>query len=193
MAIVKTDRRSIRTRKAIRNAFAQLFSEKGFAAFTISDLTERANINRKTFYNYYPSLKVLAEEITSEITEGFVSLLSEIDFDKPRPDFKAFATKLTTYLHEESELFKNLFSSEHHLSFMNRLTPSLKARAKALLMPRTDAQEDDIDYAIDYSITGFIAVLQSWLKSEHKKSPAEIAAILEGMLNGGFASLMHKN
>ena len=48
----KTDLRVIKTKKAIRNAFAELLSEKDIQKITIKDIADTAVINRKTFYNY---------------------------------------------------------------------------------------------------------------------------------------------
>ena len=47
------DRRVIKTKRAIRNAFAKLMVEKDINDITIIELAEAADINRKTFYNYY--------------------------------------------------------------------------------------------------------------------------------------------
>ncbi len=50
----KQDLRVIRTDRRIRETFLQLIDEVGFDAVTIKLLTERAEVNRGTFY---PSLR----------------------------------------------------------------------------------------------------------------------------------------
>ena len=52
----KPDRRVARTKKAIKNAFAELMAEKEFSEITVKNIAETADINRKTFYNYYNSV-----------------------------------------------------------------------------------------------------------------------------------------
>jgi AcrR family transcriptional regulator len=47
------DRRGQRTRHLLSAAFVQLMREKGYSAITVSDLIERANIGRSTFYSHY--------------------------------------------------------------------------------------------------------------------------------------------
>lgn len=47
----KPDRRVARTKKAIKNAFAELMSEKEISEITVKDIAETADVNRKTFYN----------------------------------------------------------------------------------------------------------------------------------------------
>ena len=48
----KQDRRVVKTKRAIRNALVQLLSEKELDQITVKELADRADINRKTFYNY---------------------------------------------------------------------------------------------------------------------------------------------
>src|SRR5215471_2043298 len=47
------DLRVRRTRKLLQKAFLELTVEKGFAALTVQDITERAMVNRSTFYRHY--------------------------------------------------------------------------------------------------------------------------------------------
>ena len=48
------DPRVRRTRRYIQEAFMTLLEEKGFSAVTVREITERAEINRATFYAHYP-------------------------------------------------------------------------------------------------------------------------------------------
>ena len=49
------DRRFKKNKKEIRRAFIDLVIEKGYDKLTISEITERADINRMTFYSHYES------------------------------------------------------------------------------------------------------------------------------------------
>ncbi|GAH73061.1 unnamed protein product, partial [marine sediment metagenome] len=46
----KVDKRIIRTRQQLSEAFFELLEEKGFQKITVQDITDRANVNRATFY-----------------------------------------------------------------------------------------------------------------------------------------------
>ena len=46
------DRRILRTKKAIRDAFLTMLADMPFEDITVSALSEYAGINRKTFYLY---------------------------------------------------------------------------------------------------------------------------------------------
>jgi len=49
----KNDRRSQRTRHLLGEALVDLMMEKGYNAITVSDIIERANVGRSTFYAHY--------------------------------------------------------------------------------------------------------------------------------------------
>lgn len=57
----KLDPRVKRTRSLILGAFNELLAEKGFNAITVQDITERAEINRATFYAHFSDKFALLE------------------------------------------------------------------------------------------------------------------------------------
>jgi len=57
----KIDPRVRRTRQLLEEAFAELIQEKDFQSITVQDITERAGINRATFYAHFPDKYALFE------------------------------------------------------------------------------------------------------------------------------------
>lgn len=55
------DRRVRRTERLLKQAFRELVAEKGFAAVTVRDIAERADVNRGTFYAHYPDKYALLD------------------------------------------------------------------------------------------------------------------------------------
>jgi AcrR family transcriptional regulator len=64
----KLDPRVKRTRQMIEQAFLELVKEKGFQAISVQDVTERAGINRATFYAHFPDKFALLDHA---IQQGF--------------------------------------------------------------------------------------------------------------------------
>jgi AcrR family transcriptional regulator len=58
----KLDPRVKRTRNLIQHAFLELLAEKGFHSVTVQDITERAEVNRATFYAHYADKYALLDE-----------------------------------------------------------------------------------------------------------------------------------
>ena len=51
----RRERRRTETRERIFRAALALFAERGFAAVTVKDITEAADVGKGTFFNYFPS------------------------------------------------------------------------------------------------------------------------------------------
>ena len=72
MPVNEKDPRVIRTRQLIQAAFAALAREKDFADITVRDITERATINRATFYAHFDDKYALLESLVAETFMTFV-------------------------------------------------------------------------------------------------------------------------
>ena len=68
----KEDLRVIKTKEIIRNTFKNMILEMDYDYITIKELTERAKINRKTFYLHYESLDDLLLEIQNSLANNFI-------------------------------------------------------------------------------------------------------------------------
>ena len=68
----KTDLRVIRTRKAIHDTFYEMIAKMDYEDITIKELTQRAMINRNTFYLHYESIDALMQELQDETIEHFI-------------------------------------------------------------------------------------------------------------------------
>ena len=59
----KEYRSTLRTKKMIRAAFVELLGEKkNMETITVSELSERADVAKSTFYNHYDDVYAVAEE-----------------------------------------------------------------------------------------------------------------------------------
>ena len=57
-------------RKAIEEAGTKLFTERGFTASSVKDITEAAGVPKGSFYNHFKSKEALAAEIVTEYGKG---------------------------------------------------------------------------------------------------------------------------
>ena len=64
----KLDPRVKRTRQLLEQAFTEAISEKGFQSISVQDITERAGVNRATFYAHFEDKYALLDHT---IRQGF--------------------------------------------------------------------------------------------------------------------------
>lgn len=62
----RLDPRVKRTRQLLQNALLELLREKSMEGISIQDITERATINRATFYAHFPDKYALMDSIVRE-------------------------------------------------------------------------------------------------------------------------------
>ena len=70
--ILKNDLRIEKTRNLIIETFKTLLCEKDYEDITIKELTEKAKINKSTFYRHYSSLDKLMDTLQDEIVYKFM-------------------------------------------------------------------------------------------------------------------------
>lgn len=75
----KLDRRQRRTRRLLAEALIALIPEKGYDTLSITDITDRADLNRATFYLHYGSKEELLMDL---LEERFDELVAEMEANR---------------------------------------------------------------------------------------------------------------
>jgi AcrR family transcriptional regulator len=65
----RRERKKEETRGRITRAALELFHEKGFEATTVDEITERADVAKGTFFNYFPKKESVLEALSEEWME----------------------------------------------------------------------------------------------------------------------------
>ncbi len=85
-SVLSTDRRSVRTRLALRDALAEEIAAMGdLSRVTVTAVTSRAGVTRRTFYSHYRDIPDLVNRIESDtVTElrPLVAQLSQVHLDE---------------------------------------------------------------------------------------------------------------
>lgn len=76
----KQDLRFIKNENLIENTFREMIAENEYSRISIKELTERAQINRKTFYLHYASLDHLVAACQFKLMEPTLRMISETVF-----------------------------------------------------------------------------------------------------------------
>ncbi|MEU4317777.1 TetR family transcriptional regulator [Nocardia fluminea] len=82
-ALPLRERKRIRTRRALADAALALFTEKGFAATTVEELVEAAEVSRSTFFRAFPTKEAVAVEAETELWTGYLQALAARELTGP--------------------------------------------------------------------------------------------------------------
>ena len=151
----KPDRRVQRTKKAIRAAFAELFANKSAEEITVTDIARKANINRKTFYNYYPGVHSIAQEIEDEIFASLDESLKGVDlYAEP----ETTVARLSGVICADMEFCRSIFTSRNNAAYTIRLLSVITDRIKAPISKETDIAGRELDIMTEYTLAGLLQV-----------------------------------
>ena len=169
-----TDRRVLRTKKNIRQAFLHLLSEKSLSQITVKELSDLADINRKTFYMYYSNIEDIFAELEDELVLKLVHVFEKELFQKEMFDSYSFFENLNRTIQEDIDLYRILNHSD--------LLPHLIQRAKNALIEvffrkyNISADSDNERYILyaEYAASGILSMYTKWFSRDFHMSLEEL-------------------
>lgn len=194
----KIDPRVIRTRNLLRDALIALIREKGFEAVKTQDITERATLNRATFYLHYRDkydllvksmydiLGTLEDDISINIPEAVPHQLSADDIFKPLISvFEHFARYADFYRVMLCEAGVPSIIAE-----MQRYIEEIALRWMSRLQPDPSRRAVEPDMIVKFISTAYIGVVKWWLENARPHSAEHMAKQFMNLITfGAFRSL----
>ena len=184
-----TDRRVLRTKKNIHQAFLQLLSEKSLSQITVKELSDLADINRKTFYMYYSNIEDIFAELEDELVLKLVHVFEKELFQKEMFDSYSFFENLNRTIQEDIDLYRILNHSD--------LLPHLIQRAKNALIEvffrkyNISADSDNERYILyaEYAASGILSMYTKWFSRDFHMSLEELTRTAAEITLYGFQHL----
>ena len=183
----KHDRRSQRTRHLLSAAFVQLLKEKGYSAITVSDIIERANIGRSTFYSHYRDKDDL---FVGELDRVIEILGHRAPNQKDMPFFPSLG--LFQHVGEEYELYKALVWTPGIDLLIKHLQTSLSHRIEQGLEKSGNEFEVPIPVLANFISGSFLTLLKWWLENKMVYSPEEMDAMFRRLIMAGVETMKTK-
>ena len=185
MAERKEYRSAIRSRRLIHQAFLELLREKPFEKITVTDIVNRADINRSTFYAHYPDVRGLVEALVEKGLNESLMIIRNMDFQDALADPAPFLKELICNGQGYMEIYRLMGKS----NFMLELTEEIKALMldKALTcegIPLPVRQSDAFRIQTTFFIGGILNIYQQWMLGGINCSVDDVTAQLVAMIAG---------
>lgn len=180
------DLRVRRTLESIRRAFEALMLEKDYEKITVTELAQRAMINKKTFYTYYPSLDDLLAEIQDELSEEFSKRTKDYtyaDIDKLTREFFLFSE-------EKGPFYEKITCTDSIIrNRMIRNVTKTSDRKYSQLKQYTEYEQNLIR---TFANSATLSIYKQWIE-DGKKVPVErIIELTTMMINDGLKEIIRK-
>lgn len=192
MAEKKEYRSAIRSRRFIRQAFMELLKEKRLEKITVTDIVNRADINRSTFYAHYTDVKALIEEIQHEVIERTMVLVKEMDFMEILRQPTPFVKKLIDIANENRELYAVLGKAALSMNQLERIKLLLVKKAMQLpQIPEEIRSQKNFAVRINFFVGGIINVYQQYLMGNLDASSEEIVDDIAVLIRTSSDSILN--
>lgn len=178
MNVMKEYRNSIRSRRLIREAFAELLAKKGsLEKVTIKEIVDRADISKSTFYAHYDNIDDLIIEIEDEFLTTIQKELDEFK-DNPSKDIYPYLQSVTALLKKNETTYKLLISPGIPSLFIYKLKKLIYSNIKDNKTLIALNNNPSVRYAmINFTTSGFIALVEDYFNGSNKLSLDDICKI----------------
>jgi len=173
------DRRILKTRNVIKNSLTSLMKEKAFDKITIKNITEKANINRATFYLHYMDKYNLLEQSQNDILNEIKEVLSDA-FKTFNPEslpiqdvntIIPFLTCVYESIEKNSEFVKVVLGGNGDLNFQLKFKSLIEDLIKKISVIKTpSAFCIPMKYLIETATSIHIEILSNWFENEMDKT-----------------------
>lgn len=179
MAGIKNNRRTLYTKKVIREAFLALLENRELQKITVTDICKLADVNRGTFYQYYKDPADLFHQIEEELIDDILPIVKVRESEQLAEWLQRFITILQENQaislsllqnYTESRLINHIFAEVHEIAIA----------AFAYMYQQRDPRL--LEYYFTYFVKGVIGTVVEWMEKDDGTTVAEISQILAQLL-----------
>ena len=185
------DRRVVRTRRVIREAFFRLMEEQDYHKITIASVAREADIDRKTFYLHYGSVSELVDEIVYDEAQTIIEGCRAALRGSGKPlDVAQLFRGISLALAPDVSRSKRVAQHVSLPDLLDRLESSLVEvvlEDNALGLKRDDPY---LQYTVSFFCAGIVAVYRRWLMSDSDIPLDNLASATSVCLSGGLNGVL---
>ncbi len=170
-----SDKRVIRTKKAIKAALFKLLETKDLSVVTITELTQKANVNRRTFYTHYRNITDILNEIEEDLVEALTRLLRQFDVSNYKESTYKLFMGLNELIMVDFDFYFHFVRVDMRGTLMLRLKNVIKCTTDRMLEQICTKQNGDVEIISSFIVGGFFNTYLEW-HNHMSEIPIEHAA-----------------
>ncbi|MGP3910872.1 TetR/AcrR family transcriptional regulator [Nonomuraea sp. 10N515B] len=179
------DRRVRRSRRMIQEALVALILEKGYDAVTVTDIIDRADVGRSTFYAHFTD----KQDVLFSNLDG-LAFLHPAPVDGPGELF-AFSLPMFEHVHEQRRLVRALMGRRSGGLVHARGEQLLAAVVRKELLAAGARASAALDLLVVCVVGAFMGLLRAWVDGESAASPAELDAAFRAAVEPGVRAALN--
>ena len=189
--VKKTDLRVIKTKNLIYNTLIELMKDKTFEEIKVSDICNKALINRSTFYSHYEDKYDLLVDFINSLKDEFVTELNKNSSNLNTKEYYIELIKIfLNHIEERKEMYTSIMINNKNSIMMDILLDvvnndllkkmiSEEKNPKAIQKFKTSIPYDII---AKFYLGGVINIGVEWLKDNKKYTKDDIIKYISELI-----------
>ena len=162
------------TRMVIENSFLELLQEKPMAKITVTELCQKAQINRATFYKHYLDVPDLLEKLEEELFSQIRAM-----FRNQAADMESMLLDMMNYTRRELTRFLALGGDNGDPSLMTKTFLICYENGYPLVERNTPEMDDTKRRMLfQFMSQGAGGILTWWIKNGMKEEPEKVITLI---------------
>ena len=165
----RIDRRKVRTRALLRDALLELIQEKRYEDISIQDITDRANLNRATFYLHYADKEELLITSLQEIYDALIGSMLPLDPAILIVDNHEFECAILQHVKDNAGFYRVLLSEQSPPAFIVKMTEYVAKVTLDMCKPLFEGKPEPpipLDASAHYYAGATIGLITWWVKHD---------------------------
>ncbi len=182
----KTDRRTLYTRKVIKDTLLELLREKPFPTVTVTDICRVAEINRGTLYLHYKNISEILDELFDDALENIDGVYASVTQEEVRDCSCGYP--LCLFLRKCTKYQPLFFSSELRANAIERMVKRNEEEFIGVLQRQTGQSDAALRALLSFQLNGCFSVCQQMIGLPDDQWEA-IRSIIDQALKQGYKAL----
>jgi AcrR family transcriptional regulator len=152
------DRRTKYTLQAIQTTLLELLEKKGLENISVTEICERADVNRGTFYKYYRDINDLYDQTEDKFVDGLREVLET-------GNTSDLFARVTTMLQSHEFFVRPRYMGEGSSRLLGKLLGLVRpGMTENVLVRRPDLSREEADFLSEYVIGGCARMYEVWIR-----------------------------
>ena len=183
------DKRIVKTKNAIRTAFKELVQQKDMADITISELTEKADVTRSTFYMYYDSIGAVRNDIEDVILSHIEKIMNEANLVQSMLNPYPLLYAITNEINKYDEYNRYILSSNNSGELLDKLKKMIIDAFVNTMQKNTQIHVNvaKAKYVAAFCTAGICETFKMWFNHQSSLTLEELCTHISQMVTKALA------
>jgi AcrR family transcriptional regulator len=187
------DRRVKKTKAAIQEAYFSLLLEKDTPKISITELSERADIDRKTFYLHYSCVDDLATEAIEQQINQLVDTLDKDDYFLHPFELDKVFHAINQLIEQSLPLYVHIAKNDVFRDFWNKFTDILTRSMIDIYKDISSVSRAELEIDARFYSAGISAIYKDWLIGSKDVPIEQLGTIASRLIREGIPDYPKKS